>query len=155
MATEERDSGLQFRPMQVGDLPAVLVIERACYPHPWSERLFLDELSESVADIVVALLEGEVTGYLCTRRIADEMEVLNLAVAPTRQGRGIGRRLLHHVLSGVTGVTQVFLEVRVGNRPARALYRASGFVETGLRTGYYQDGEDAVLMTLDLSQESA
>jgi ribosomal-protein-alanine N-acetyltransferase len=79
---------------------------------------------------------------------------LNIAVAPEKRGRGIGRYLLGRVieLGENVSVDRIWLEVRPSNSAALALYRGAGFIEDGIRPGYYSDtGEDAVLMSLYLN----
>ena len=49
------------------------------------------------------------------------------------------------------GARRMFLEVDAGNEPAIRLYRKGGFIDAGLRKGYYRDGADAVVMALDLA----
>ena len=82
-----------------------------------------------------------------------EAELLRIAVQPAARRTGLGRTLLAEtmVLLEAMGVTEFRLEVRVANRPARALYESQGWVFQGLRKGYYPDGEDAALYlrTLD------
>jgi ribosomal-protein-alanine N-acetyltransferase len=94
-------------------------------------------------------VDGEVVGYWVGRRIDDEAELANFAVAPERQGQGIGRRLLYDFLDAAGGQdrTVVFLEVRAGNVGALQLYRAFGFEELDRRKGYYaKPVEDAIVM---------
>lgn len=145
----------QIRLLQPDDLSRVLEIESAVNPHPWTERLFRDELEQPAARLEALCLGETVVGFAVTRCIAGEMEILNIAVAPELHGKGLGRRLLRHVLQqgAEQGLRVVFLEVRAGNAPARNLYTSSGFVEVGCRKGYYRDGEDAILMNLELFKE--
>lgn len=99
----------------------------------------------------------QLEGFALGRVAADEAELLTLAVAPSRWRRGIGRSLLagFEAEAGALGARRAFLEVAVGNTPARALYRGAGYAETGTRRGYYRTSsgtrEDAVLMAKDLA----
>lgn len=87
---------------------------------------------------------GEVTGFSLVRTVADESELLLIAVAPDRNRQGIGRALLDDFLTRAkaAGVTRVHLEVRDGNA-ATTMYRAAGFVPVGRRRNYYRasDGQ--------------
>jgi len=95
----------------------------------------------------VAEFEGAIGGFLITRVVADEMEVLNLAVGLQFRRRGIGRALLESVLVGFAGA--VFLEVRESNAAAQELYQSFGFCRVGIRRNYYENPpEDAVVMRL-------
>ncbi|UFS70428.1 ribosomal protein S18-alanine N-acetyltransferase [Geomonas sp. RF6] len=133
------------------DLPAVLRIEEDSFPHPWTECHFLDEIGSPHGYPVVAVAGAEVVGYLCLKVVLDEAEILDVAVNRSARGRGIGRALVQSALSFCRerGASFLFLEVRAGNAPAQALYRAMGFSESGIRKRYYHDGEDALLMQFD------
>jgi ribosomal-protein-alanine N-acetyltransferase len=84
------------------------------------------------------------------RRAANEAEVYNLAVREDERRRGIGSMLLTRALTAVeaSGMKDIFLEVREGNRPALALYSSLGFEPCGRRPGYYAGGEDALILRL-------
>ncbi|MGH9863774.1 MAG: GNAT family N-acetyltransferase, partial [Candidatus Acidiferrales bacterium] len=74
---------------------------------------------------------GEAVGFLLARQMAEEMEILNLAVAPGWRRQGIGRRLVGEVMTRgqAQGVREWWLEVRASNENALAFYTALGFVE--------------------------
>lgn len=90
--------------------------------------------------------------WLEYRVIADEAELIEIAVAARARRRGIARRLVEHLVTDARRqrVSAVHLEVRADNTAARALYAACGFVEAGRRRRYYADGEDAVVCSLSL-----
>jgi len=95
-----------------------------------------------------------VVAYCAFRILADEMEVLGLAVAPASRRQGLGRWLLRLALSrgGREGAGSAFLEVRPSNEPAIHLYRAVGFRERARRPGYYRaPDEDALVLACALS----
>ncbi|HVB98558.1 MAG TPA: ribosomal protein S18-alanine N-acetyltransferase [Candidatus Dormibacteraeota bacterium] len=94
-----------------------------------------------------------VVGFVVARAVADEVEILNLAVDPSARRRGAGAALLAAALEHgrCAGARGAFLEVRQSNRAAIGFYERHGFVRTGLRRGYYRDPEeDALLMGLAL-----
>jgi ribosomal-protein-alanine N-acetyltransferase len=85
--------------------------------------------------------------------IVDEAHIATIATHPEFRRRGIGRDLLVHALREAVqeGAQRVFLEVRAGNEAALAMYHRMGFAEDGRRSRYYKDnGEDAILMSMDL-----
>ena len=87
-------------------------------------------------EVTVAEVDGAVEGFLVIRRVAtDELEILNLAVAPRFRRHGIARGLLTALLEGARG--NIFLEVRESNTPARQLYESIGFRVITMRKGYY------------------
>lgn len=90
-------------------------------------------------------------GFVLARAVADEAEILTLAVAPDRRRQGIARSLVERLGQKLTAlsVTRLFLEVSARNLPAQALYEAAGFSRAGLRRRYYEDDSDAVVMVLD------
>lgn len=94
-------------------------------------------------------MEPEVVpaGFVITRHVLDEGEILSLGVHPRWQRRGIARKLLQHILNGArqAGDT-LFLEVRVSNEAAARLYGQVGFQQVAVRSRYYEDGEDARLL---------
>ncbi len=140
---------LTICPMTEADLDAVLAIETVSYPLPWSRTHFLDELGSPHAFPLVALdQDGKLVGYICPMLVIDEGHILNVSVDPARRGKGIGRLLVEKVLAECRdgGAEFVSLEVRPSNVDAIALYKGMGFVETGRRKRYYENGEDALLM---------
>jgi len=94
---------------------------------------------------LVAEESGGIAGFIVAREAAGEYEILNLAVAPDRRRRGVGRQLLSALLGRVSG--PVFPEVRASNRAARRLYESCGFHPVGIRENYYRDPtESAIVM---------
>jgi ribosomal-protein-alanine N-acetyltransferase len=145
--------------MKKEDIDQVLAIERTSFSMPWSGNLFLSEFrSPLVSTLMVSLSstapQRTVTGYIVFWLVADEMHILNLAVAPDSRRRGIARRL---VLAGIEhahakGARRAFLEVRASNIAAQKLYSSLGFMGTSLRRDYYDSPvEDAVVMTIEQS----
>ncbi len=144
-----------LRPMVLADLDAVAAIEASAYGFPWSRGNFVDSLAAGyIAEVLVAD-DGELLGYYIAMTGVDEMHLLNITVAPRRQGQGFGRRMLHalEMHARAAGLGSLWLEVRQSNARARALYRRLGYAELGLRRGYYPAAgrrEDAMVMSLKL-----
>lgn len=132
-------------------MPAVHAIEQQVFADPWSTQDFRDCVT-SDALFLVAEATSKVEGYVIALDVADEGEILNLAVAPTGRRHGLGRALVEAVLRLLTerDVRHVYLEVRESNAPARALYAAQGFREVGRRKQYYRRPvEDAIVLRRD------
>jgi [ribosomal protein S18]-alanine N-acetyltransferase len=143
---------IEIRRLQLRDLTAIEEIERTAYPTPWSRSMFAGELSKP-SSICLGAFEGPtLLGYLITSRYVDAWHVMNVAVAPERQRRGIASALLAQLFALTTdddrrGYT---LEVRVSNSGAISLYERLGFEPRGVRRGYYTDNrEDALIMWRD------
>lgn len=143
--------------MRAEDLEAVLEIESASFSRPWTRRHFLDEMESPGGFPTVAIApDGTVAGYLCLKQVLDEAEILDVAVSRSLRGRGVGRRLVESALAASRGRggSMVYLEVRVGNLEAIALYGRLGFREAGRRKRYYDNGEDAILMEYTFSDQA-
>jgi len=141
--------------MEEADLEQVIAIERAAYEFPWTWGIFHDCLRVGYCCWVLDQGDG-VEAYGVMSVGAGESHILNLCVTPTRQGSGLGKRLLHKLLAVAREhkVAMVFLEVRPSNRGAQDLYLAAGFNEIGTRKSYYpakHGREDALILALDLS----
>ncbi|GFE63304.1 GNAT family N-acetyltransferase [Litoreibacter roseus] len=135
--------------------PAKLAaLHKICFtsPRPWSVTEFSDMLGSRGVFLLTAP-----DGFLLGRLIADEAELLTVAVHPDRRGHGIGRKLIEGFLDTALdeGAADAFLEVASDNAIAINLYKSAGFTEINRRTGYYMqpDGTsvDAVLMTRSVS----
>lgn len=116
-------------------------------PRPWSAAEFADLL-----DSPHAFLLTRPHGFLLGRTVADEAELLTLAVAPEARCQGLARDLLSEFVatSRTRGAVRAFLEVAADNIPAQALYRATGWHEAGRRRRYYAPDLDAIVMDLPL-----
>lgn len=129
-------------------------IHRESFARGWSpadfEQLLTDRLV--VADGLFLGRSREPSGFVLSRVVADEAEILSVALAGEIRGQGHARPLLTHHLDELArqGVRAVHLEVEEGNAPALALYRRLGFEEVGRRTGYYAkpDGNAATALTM-------
>lgn len=98
--------------------------------------------------MLVAVTGGEVVGYVVARAVVDEGEILNLAVAPAHQRRGVGQKLARAALDrlGASGARTVYLEVRESNAAARHLYESLGFEVFARRSNYYRRPVEAALV---------
>ena len=142
--------------MTAADLDAVIAIEDAIYPHPWTRGNFADSIAAGYHCWIVEC-GGDMTGYTVVAVAAGEAHLLNLSVAAPWQRRGIGREVLNFVLKLALdyGAQKILLEVRPSNAAALALYAAGGFSEIAVRRGYYPAGErseDAIVLERELDK---
>ncbi len=143
---------IDIRRLGLSDLNAIEAIEQRAYRTPWSRSMFASELAKG-SSICLGAFEGDqLVGYVVNSRYVDAWHVMNVAVDPDQQRRGIATRLLEHLFE-LTRDDQrrgYTLEVRVSNKDAIGLYESLGFVRQGLRRGYYTDNrEDALIMWRD------
>jgi ribosomal-protein-alanine N-acetyltransferase len=148
---------IHIRAGGVEDLDEVMRIMgrafRPCFGEGWSRSQCAGILPMLGVTLTVGEDEEGTVGFALARAVADEAELLLIAVDPDRQGRGAGNALLRHFIDGARagGAHRLHLEVRDGN-PAVGLYREAGFVPAGRRRNYYRgpEGErhDAVTLML-------
>ena len=139
-------------------IPAVADIERLCFSQPWSERALRLLLIDGQGVGYVALeADGRAVGYAGMFLAPDEGQIASVAAHPAFRRRGAGRAVLRALIADAAAreLERLVLEVRVSNRPARTLYLSEGFVEAGLRRGFYtHPREDAVVMLRRLREET-
>lgn len=144
---------LQFRLIRAEDIPQVMALERSAHSHPWRQSSFEDCLSGR-QKCWLAEHEGILVGYVVVTHGGGDAELLNISVAPSYQRKGIGQCLLAHAVNCVKArADMLFLEVRMSNRKAIALYEREDFFEVGQRKNYYPTAnghEDALLMARQL-----
>jgi len=171
----ERPLILIDRPTRA-DLGRLIEIEKACYPDPWSEALFLSEVSYRPYNCPLAARpldagssplpaeegslggsgegasERPLLGFVITHLLSTEAHILNIAVDPAYQRRGYGRALLYAILNHAAEreESRAVLEVRESNLRAQELYQSVGFQVVGRRKNYYERRrEDALIMAVE------
>lgn len=157
MATPALDSHVRLRPGNSVDLDDVMGVMDSAFGRrfgeAWTRSQCAGILPMAGVSLVVARdpATGETIGFSLTRTVADESELLLLAVLPSHHRRGIGGRLLEDFMNRARdqGVARVHLEVRDGN-PAVQMYRDAGFHTVGRRRNYYHapDGKRFDALTL-------
>lgn len=141
---------IDLLPLQLQYCEAVAEIAKESLPEHWSLDGIKDVLRYDNNIYYVARdLSGKIVGFAGIMLVADEAELLNIAVSGSFRGRGIGQELLTKVLSKASqkGTQRMLLEVRKSNTSAINLYHKNGFVELGERKNYYSNPkEDAIIM---------
>lgn len=152
---------LRITELLASDIPEVAAIEQCSNPEPWTRESFLEELLKPHSFLQVARVReghGEiVAGFMCFWLVADEIQILNVAVHEAYRRQGIGRALMLDCLHfGVERkARKAVLEVRASNLAAQRLYASLGFVAVGQRPDYYGGlREPAVLMELKVAEAS-
>ena len=140
---------MRTRPMRWWDIADITPLEADLFgPTAWSEAAFWGELALANRTYRVAEDEEGIVGYAGLMSMAPTADVQTIAVVPRARRRGVGRRLLRELLDAArrTHCTEVLLEVRADNDSAIALYVDEAFEVIARRTGYYADGQDALIM---------
>jgi len=158
MASQRQlDAPVRLRRGGSDDLDEVMRIMttafQSCFGEAWTRSQCAGILPMRGVVLTLAERDGQATGFSLVRAVADEAELLLLAVDPAEQRRGIGQALLDEFIAGALagGAHRLHLEVRDGN-PAVELYRSSGFAPVGRRRNYYHgpDGSSHDAVTLML-----
>jgi ribosomal-protein-alanine N-acetyltransferase len=146
---------MQLRPMSEADLAAILRLEKLSYPMPWP-GWFFRRLLRGDSSCWVYEQNGVVVAYGIVRCMRDLAHLMNLCVAPGFRRRGLGRKMLLHLMQVARsrGARRTWLEVRPDNRVAIALYKSLGFSVRMRRKGYYRNAQqrqrDALVMSRTL-----
>ena len=140
-------------PLGPVDLEDCLALDRSSLGGLWSHSQWQSELAAPERPGVGLRQGNELVAMACGWLVLDELQITLVAVAPTRRRRGYGRRVLDALLERGRegGASRATLEVASGNAAARTLYGAVGFRETGIRRGYYRNGDDALIQWVNLS----
>lgn len=148
---------------EASDVPAVINVNAATLPEHYSDYFYYEILNEFPNTFIVAELDGQVVSYVMCRieyglsvmkrfGLARKGHIISIATLEAHRGKGVGTNLIQRAMDEMRkgGCKEVFLEVRVTNNDAVALYRKLAFQVSGTMQGYYKDGESAYLMAQQL-----
>lgn len=144
----------EILPMTEQHVLGIKKVDDMCFESPWSLKSFESELDNPIAFYWVAVHEGEVIGYCGYWWTFGEAQITNIAVSPSFRQKGVASALMDKVIENCkdTDVYSITLEVRVSNNAAISMYEKYGFERVGLRPKYYDNKEDALLMTKEIEQ---
>lgn len=153
----------KLRKFTMNDLAKVTKINETCLPENYTDIFFADLHRRHPETFIVAEENDQVVGYIMCRievglsnlgfsGIVKKGHVVSVAVLPEHRRKGLGIALVIQAMEGMKqyGGKQCYLEVRVTNQEAISLYKQLGFEVSRTIHGYYADGEDAFVMTIDL-----
>jgi len=164
MESYEKEQTFQVREASLDDLPQVMMINRLCLPENYTYFFFESILRNYPRTFLIAEVDGKIAGYIMCRvergfskfdRLSLKKlgHVISIAVLPEYRRRGIAKTLLSNALKALKehyGCEEAYLEVRISNSPALALYQKLGFTIVKVSRRYYIDGEDAYVMARKL-----
>lgn len=155
-----------LRKFAVDDLERVKHINHVCLPENYTDYFFVDLHRRFPETFVVAEEDGEVVGYIMCRietglsifgfhGLIKKGHIVSVAVLPQYRRKGVGQALVTMAMENMRfyKAKQCFLEVRTSNTPAINIYKKLGFQVSRTIRGYYADGEDAYVMTIELPFE--
>jgi ribosomal-protein-alanine N-acetyltransferase len=142
-----------IRPASFDDISSIVEIENKTNQMPWSKAQFLSSMEVGHYSVVMHK-DSDILGFAIYSPIIPESHLLNIAIDPAYQGKGLGDKLLQQIIlqNRTIGVKTISLEVRVSNLPAINLYEKRGFLKDAIRPDYYSGSpkEDALLMSLNI-----
>ena len=148
---------LNIIPFAEEHIDSICEIENESFGDPWSREFFVELLDNPLAVAYVAVDNAENAGFLIAYHIADEIQIMNIAVRKSKRGQKIATKLFDVIFdyANANKVSEFTLEVRLSNTGAIALYKKLGFEIDGIRKNYYRNPkEDALLMGLRLRRKN-
>ncbi|MDO5146985.1 MAG: ribosomal protein S18-alanine N-acetyltransferase [Eubacteriales bacterium] len=145
---------IEIKEMQPQDCHEVWLLQRDCFSHPWSESGIEEMFCTPGYHNLILCQKKRVIGYIGMKSVMDEADITNVAIAPDCRRQGMGKMLLERLLEDARDkkIERIYLEVRVSNEAAMALYEQAGFCQVGIRKNYYEKPmEDARIMMWELT----
>jgi len=143
---------MEIRLATIEDAHAIYEIEQQSFSVPWRLESVLAELEGAANKLYMVICEeNHIVGYAGVWLVYDEGQITNIAVLPSARGKGYGSKLTKQLIDECfsRGMHEIFLEVRISNLAALAMYRNLGFSVKGIRKEYYSEPtEDAYIMSL-------
>ena len=143
----------KIRPASSGDIDSIVEIENSTNLMPWTKAQFISSMEVGHYSTVLEYDEA-IIGFAIYSPVIPESHLLNIAIDPAYHRKGLGDKLLKHVIlqNKAVGVKVITLEVRVSNLIAINLYKKNGFYKDAIRQNYYSgpEKEDALLMSLKI-----
>ena len=155
-AQREKEAEIIVRELKVEDSAAVAEMEQQIFSDSWSEKSVLETVQQKQSVCFAAEKAGHLLGYLLAYHAADEAEIARIAVQKEARRQGAAGKLmqaLEHYCEEHK-MEKLLLDARESNEAARSFYTKNGFVEDGIRQGFYTNpSEDAVLMSRQLGAD--
>lgn len=155
-AQREKEAEIIVRELKVEDSAAVAEMEQQIFSDSWSEKSVLETVQQKQSVCFAAEKAGHLLGYLLAYHAADEAEIARIAVQKEARRQGAAGKLmqaLEHYCEEHK-MEKLLLDVRESNEAVRSFYTKNGFVEDGIRQGFYVNpSEDAVLMSRQLGAD--
>lgn len=148
---------ITLKTLTIFDITAIVDIESEVSKNPWGSGLLIHELNkEGFIGLAACNSEEKIVGYALGQKVKDEFELRKIAVASENQNRGIGLMLTQELISRAKAqnIVRVFLEVGIDNIPAQNLYKKVGFKKISVREKYYNNKEDALILSKPIKKSN-
>ena len=146
---------LRIETIEAKHIDAVLEIENASFPSPWTRAMFTQDIHLEYSSSFGLIVDEVLAAYISSWTVIDECTINKIACRSDLRRRGYSTMLLNHLIHNVCDnrVKDLLIEVRASNDIAMSFYKKSGFIQKGIRKDYYSDTkEDAILMALDIEK---
>ena len=147
------ENNLEVRKLTLSDLATIKNILLSDFDDFWNYNIFASELNNENSTYIVAILNNEIVGFAGIWQVIDEAHITNIVTKKNYRGQGIGTILLENLITlckNSTVIKSLTLEVNEKNTIAQELYKKFDFQVLGKRKKYYNNENDAVIMTLQL-----
>ena len=143
-------SQVKITNMSKEDLEGVFEVEKNAFPIPWPISLFEEELNNILSTYLVAKIDEDIVGFAGMKIILDEADIMNVVTKKDKRNLGIGYCLLEKLIyiAKEKCINKLTLEVNEKNFPAIHLYEKLNFEKIAVRSKYYNNIDDAIIMQL-------
>lgn len=140
---------LKIEEMSLSDFEKIRDCLQSEFDDFWTESILKSELENENSKYIVAKENENIVGFAGIIILPDDVEITNIVTKKTERKKGIGNLLLDKLINIAqeTGKDNISLEVNEKNIIAINLYKKFGFEEVGRRRKYYNQREDAIIMT--------
>lgn len=144
---------IKISAMTLPDLDSISDILTCEFDDFWNYNLFKSELENKNSMYIVAKLNNQIVGFAGIWFSVDDIHITNIVVKKNCRNQKIGSLMLNNLIELCENRTQksITLEVNLNNIPAQKLYQKFGFKNVGIRKKYYNNTEDAIIMTKTLN----
>ncbi len=145
---------VQIHKMTISDLNEIEDVLFSDFDDFWNVNIFRSELLNPNSQYIVAKINNKIVGFAGIWKAVDDVHITNIVTAKKFRRQNIGSKLLSKLIQmaeAEKGITAITLEVNSNNIPAQKLYEKFNFKVVGLRKKYYNNTEDAILMTLQIN----
>ena len=148
-----KSNKITMRPMELSDLESIKDGFEEKFESSWGYKTFENELINNSFGYTLLIYKDEIICIGGIKKIEDQAELMNIVTRKDMRGKGFGKLLLNEIVyrAKKQKCKLINLEVNSNNKPAISLYRSLGFVEVGLRKKYYNNTDNAILMTLNIN----